>query len=111
MSDVIHITIIHTDGTNLFPKPKGFEDEQVDSFYDEDAKWVEIGVRIGLKNKIYFDKSTICEDGAWIICSGPIPCSEEKLRQIVEKEKSAIWRRRSSFVSFIAEFFNPERTV
>lgn len=105
MSDVIHLTIIHTDGTNLFPKPKQVEDEQVDTFMDEDSRWKEIGTRVGTQNRIYFDMNTIDEDSAWIICSGPIPVSEEKLREIVQRERLSIWKPRSikQWVEFILD--------
>ena len=95
MSDVTHNTIIHTDGTNLFPKPAEFEDDQLDSFLDNDPRWKEINVRIGTQNRIFYDTHTIDEDGAWIVCSGPIPVSEEKLRMIIDQERLSVWKPRS----------------
>ena len=104
-SDVIFQTIIHTDGTNLFPKPAAFENDQLDSFLDNDPRWKEINVVIGTQNKIFFDMQTIDEDGAWIICTGPIPVSEEKLCEIVAQERLSIWKPRSlsEWVEFLLD--------
>jgi hypothetical protein len=95
MSDVIFNTVIFTDGQNNFPKPVEFAEKQLDSFLGNDDRWKEIGVRVGTKNKIYYDAETICTDDAWIICSGPIPVSEEKLREIVQRERLSIWKPRT----------------
>ena len=105
MSDVIHNTIIHTDGTNLFPKPSTFTQEQLDCFLDGDERWKEINVRIGTETRIYFDMHTITEDEACIICSGPNVVSEEMLRQIVDQERLSVWKPRSlgEWIEFILD--------
>ena len=103
--NIIYTTVIFTDGINLFPKPKEFEESQFESFFDGAGRWQDTKVRVGLKNRIYFDSQTICADEAWIICSGPIPVSEEKLREIVQRERLSIWKPRSvmEWVEFILD--------
>jgi hypothetical protein len=103
MGNVIFNTVIYTDGTNTFPKPSAFEEELFDAFFNEDNRFKDSGLRVGLENKVFFDEETITADGAWIICSGPNPVSEEKLRQIVQRERLSIWKPRS--VMQWVEFF------
>ena len=102
-NDVIFNTVVFTDGTNLFPKPSEFEESQLDSFLDGDGKWKEINAHLGARTKIYYDAETLYLFEAWIICSGPIPVSEEKLKEIVQRERLSIWKPRN--VRQWVEFF------
>lgn len=92
MSDVLHLTIIRTDSINNFIKPEEFAEKLMDSFLDGDKRWKDTGVCIGKENRIYFDEQTICEDEAWVIVFGPSPISEEKLLEIVKRERLSIWK-------------------
>jgi hypothetical protein len=100
----IHNTLIFTDGSNLFAKPKTFAQKQLDSFLEGDERWTKTNVVIG-ESRIYFDTYTLNEDEAWIICSGPTQVTEEKLRQIIDQERLSIWKPRSlgEWVEFILD--------
>jgi hypothetical protein len=95
MSDLLHLTIIRTDGQNNLPKPSEFAESLMDLFLDGDDRFKDTGVRMGKENRLFFDQNTICAEEAWVIVFGPSPMSEDKLLEIVSKEKLSIWKPRT----------------